>query len=184
MPALVAQRVPKSSSNAFAGPRLAHIDTVVYKNRWLELAKHFHRCHTVFRRKAIRNIKPYSQHRSIIFDKFPRLILKIFAIPPQVRVWIINCSAATGFGIIPVVPVACGIIKPQFDPIFLTGVLEFFNDVTFERAGCYIIISIFAGSHTKPRVMFGGKDNIFHARLFGDFHPFFGIELLGIKLLV
>ena len=80
------------------------------------------------------------------------------------------------------VPVHDGMIKAELDAGVVAGLGQLLERVALEGGGLDAPIGLVGPEHAEAVVVFGGDDDVFHAGILGQAHPFLGVELHRVEL--
>ncbi len=80
-------------------------------------------------------------------------------------------------------PIDGGVVDAEGHVVTVAGIGEALDDVAFVRGTVDNVVGgLFSGEHIEAIVVFGGKDDELHARIFSQANDAFGIPLRGIEL--
>ncbi len=128
-------------------------------------------------------IKPHHPDLSVIGQEFFDLSFHIVHVPIEVRSFSRACFPTAPREIIGMMPVHDRMVPADLYVLSVTFLREFFQDVASERSGIHYVIICHSGlEETESVMMLACYNYIFHASIFGRFHPLLCIELFWIKL--
>ena len=130
-------------------------------------------------------VEPDAANLAVVGEQFAKLRIHVIEVPRPVAV-LRPFGVAAGPAarkVVRMVPIELRIVEEQLDPLFMTFVCERFQDILLIGRSIHdVVVRDLGIEHREAVVMFTGDGDVFHARRFGERHPFDRIEHHRVEL--